>query len=85
MRIANVTEDGKEVEAAHLDLVFVSASGDYHNAMGYYYYKSDEVPSAEEIKKLPKYMCFPRTTSGKPTSPIKARLQFFGEVMAIGT
>ena len=79
LRIANYTEAGEKVEAAHIDLVFISASGGYHNAMGYYYYKSDAVPTAAEIKALPKFLVFPRTTNGIPSSKIKARLQFFGE------
>ena len=79
LRIANITEDGEQVEAAHIDLVLISSQGGYHNAMGYYYYKSDAVPTAAEIKALPKFMVFPRTTTNKPNSPIKARLQFFGE------
>lgn len=79
LRIAHRTEAGVEIESAHVDLVFIQASGGYHNAMGYYYYKSEANLSPEEIKGLPKYLVFPRSTSGKPGHQIKARLQFFGE------
>ena len=47
--------------------------------MGYYYYKSGTNLSAQEIKELPKFIVFPRTTLGKPGHFIKSRLQFFGE------
>ena len=79
LRIAHTTTDGQTVEGAHIDLNFLKASGGYHNAMGYYYYKSDATLSAQDIKDLPKFMVFPRSTSGKPSSVRKARLQFFGE------
>ena len=46
---------------------------------GYYYYKSNDEITGEEIKALPKFMVFPRTTANIPNQRIKARLQFFGE------
>ena len=83
--IAEYSQAGDKIEGAHLDLVLLSTSGGYSNAMGYYYYKTPNAekgiaqPTANEIKALPKYMVFPRTTNGLPKSAYKARLQFFGE------
>ena len=79
LRIAKTTENGEEVESAHIDLVFLAAGCSYHNAMGYYYYPSDQTLTGDEIKALPKFMVFPRTTSNKPDESIKARIQFFGD------
>ena len=79
LRIAHITETGQIVDAAHIDLVFIAARGSYHNAMGYYYYPSNQTLTADEIKALPKFMVFPRTTTSKPSKPIKARIQFFGD------
>ncbi|MDD4609329.1 MAG: LruC domain-containing protein [Bacteroidaceae bacterium] len=73
------TADGKDVVGAELDLVLLDANGGMHNAMGYYYYKTSETLSASQLKALPKYMVFPRTTKGSPSNIISARLQFFGE------
>lgn len=70
------TYDGKDLESCHLDLVFLSASGEYENAMGYYYYKTGTNP---DVNRLPKYVVFPLTTDGNPNHPVKARLQFYGE------
>lgn len=70
------TFEGKELEGCHLDLVFIDATGEYENAMGYYYYKTGTTP---DISSLPKYVVFPLTTDGKPNHPVKARLQFYGE------
>lgn len=79
LKIAAKTPKGNDVEKAHIDLIFLRASGSYHNAMGYYYYKTGETPTAEEVKQLPKFIVFPRTTNNYPTKIIKARLQFYGE------
>ena len=79
LRILEKTAAGEEVTSAHVDLVFLTASSAFHNAIGYYYYKSGSNPTAAQIKALPKYMVFPRIAVGKPGSRIKARLQFFGE------
>ena len=80
LRISPYTTDGEAIEAVHIDLTYLAATGDYHNAMGYYYYKSGSTnPTAAEIKAMPKYMVFPRTTANIPNARIKARLQFFGE------
>ncbi len=70
------TYGGEELESCHLDLVFISATGEYENAMGYYYYKTGTTP---DISSLPKYVVFPLTTDGNPNHPVKARLQFYGE------
>lgn len=70
------------VASAHIDLVYVNANGDYHNAMAYYYYPTSKEGSltANYIKSLPKYVVFPRTTKGPiPNKHAKARLQFFGD------
>lgn len=87
--IANKSQSGETVDGAHLDLVFLAATGNYQNAMAYYYYPSSKKDiDAEYIKSLPKYFVYPRTTGSLyigyanhgsyPTSIIKARLQFFG-------
>lgn len=86
--IANKSQNGETVDGAHLDLVFLAATGSYQNAMAYYYYPSSKKDiDAEYIKSLPKYFVYPRTTGNLiikytngsyPTSIIKARLQFFG-------
>lgn len=87
--IANKSQSGETVDGAHLDLVFLAATGNYQNAMAYYYYPSSKKDiDAEYIKSLPKYLVYPRTTGSLyigytnygsyPTSIIKARLQFFG-------
>lgn len=70
------TYEGQELESCHIDLVFLSATGDYENAMGYYYYRTGTIP---DIKSMPKYVVFPLTTDGNPNHPVKARLQFYGE------
>jgi LruC domain-containing protein len=74
----NVHVNSTTIKDVHLDLVFLAATGLYHNAMAYYYYPSDKTLSASEIKALPKYVVFPRTTSGIPANQVKVRLQFFG-------
>lgn len=86
--ISSKTQSGETVDAVHLDLVFLSATGYYQNAMAYYYYPSTaKNVNAEYIKSLPKYIVFPRTcgnysyrnlTGAFPDEIIKARLQFFG-------
>ena len=70
------TYNGEELESCHLDLVFLSATGEYENAMGYYYYKTGTTP---DVRNIPKYVVFPLTTDGNPDHPVKARLQFYGE------
>jgi hypothetical protein len=78
--IATTTADGEKVDNAHIDLTFLEASGDYQNAMAYYYYPADQKNiTANYIKSLPKYFVFPRTTDGMPRVQVKARLQFFGK------
>ncbi len=80
IRIATHTPEGEEVKGAHIDLTYLAASGDYHNAMGYYYYKTGETnPTKSQISAMPKYIVFPRTTANTPNARVKARLQFFGE------
>ena len=82
LRIAKqVYVNGKieDIIDAHVDINYLKALGSYSNAMGYYYYSSDKELTAAEIKALPKYLVYPRTTKGTPTSIIRARLQFFGE------
>ena len=82
LRIAtHIMEDNEivEVEGAHIDLTYLAASGEFHNAMGYYYYKTGSELTGDDIKALPKFMVFPRTTVNIPNQRIKARLQFFGE------
>jgi hypothetical protein len=86
--IASKTQANETVDGAHLDLVFLSASGWNQNAMAYYYYPSNaKNVDAAYIKSLPKYVVFPRTCghyyysgtyNSYPNSIIKARLQFFG-------
>jgi LruC domain-containing protein len=78
LSIAHQTPEGNDVEKCHVDLVFLRASGGFHNAMGYYYYKTGTHLTAEEVKALPKFMVFPRTTRYYPEKVIKARLQFYG-------
>ncbi len=70
------TYNGEELKSCHLDLVFLLATGEYENAMGYYYYKTGTTP---DVRNLPKYVVFPLTTDGNPNHPVKARLQFYGE------
>lgn len=90
--IAKKAQNGNDVKDAHIDLVLFHISGAYHNAVGYYYYPSDKPQSeltANYIKSLPKFMVYPRVTNwpnynnnnyyNVPQSPLKARLQFFGE------
>lgn len=80
LRIVETTNDDNEiVESAHIDIVYLDATGDYENAMGYYYYPTGSNPSADEIKALPKFVIYPMTTNGSPNSPVKVRLQYFGE------
>ncbi|MDL2247267.1 LruC domain-containing protein [Bacteroides sp. OttesenSCG-928-J23] len=82
--IKKKTLDGKDVESAHLDLVFLNSNpGGYKNVLGYYYYKTGETPSASELKALPKYLLFPKLEkvngTSRPNPGIKVRLQYFGE------
>lgn len=79
LRIVETDVDGQEVTSAHIDIVYLDATGDYENAMGYYYYKTGTNPSAAEIKAMPKFVIYPMTHNGTPDTPVKARLQFFGE------
>ena len=67
------------IKDAHIDLVTLSPNPGWINALGYYYYKSDETPTAAEIKALPKFMVFPKLTNTNPAAGVKVRLQFFGE------
>ncbi len=86
--VAYKTPSNETVDAAHLDLVYLSATGSYQNAMAYYYYPSNaQNVDATYIKNLPKYIVFPRTTgsylyngsyNSYPNTIIKTRLQFFG-------
>ena len=77
--VLSQTSTGAPVTGAHLDLVFLQSTGSYHNAVAYYYYKTNSSPTATEIKKLPKYFVIPRMSTGTPNAVIKTRLQFFGE------
>lgn len=76
LRIVETADGGT---TAHIDIVYLDATGDYENAMGYYYYPTGSNPTAEEIKALPKFVIYPMTHNGTPDSPVKTRLQFFGE------
>lgn len=67
------------IDGARLELVLLNDHGDMHSSIAYYYYKSDQTPTAEQIKALPKYLILPRLTSSAPRKIIKTRLQFFGE------
>jgi hypothetical protein len=78
IKVKHQTADGNPVEGAHLDLIFLRASGAYHNAMGYYYYPTGANLTGAQIRALPKFMVFPRTTRYYPSQVIKARLQFYG-------
>lgn len=77
--VLSQTSTGAPVTGAHLDLVFLQSTGSYHNAVAYYYYKTNSSPTASEIKKLPKYFVIPRMSTGTPNAVIKTRLQFFGD------
>lgn len=52
----------KVVKDASINLIFLNGKGEYHNAMGYYYYDSGKELTAEEFKALPKYIAFPNCT-----------------------
>lgn len=52
----------KVVKDASINLIFLDGKGEYHNAMGYYYYDSGKELTAEEFKALPKYIAFPNCT-----------------------
>ena len=77
--VLSQTATGTPITGAHLDLVFLQSSGSYHNAIAYYYYKTNSNPTALQIKRLPKYFVIPRMSFGIPNAVIKTRLQFFGE------
>jgi hypothetical protein len=84
--IKSTNSSGTTIKNAHLDLVFLNATGLYRNALVYYYYPSNATITDSYLKSLPKYVVFPKLTgwygnkSGKPMPDIniKARLQFFG-------
>lgn len=78
LKVMDKTDKGTAVEYAQVDLVFLQASGGYHNGMAYYYYPSDKQMAASDFHALPKYVVFPRTTRGHPSVKVSARLQFFG-------
>ncbi len=78
LKVMDKTDKGKTVEFAQVDLVFLQASGGYHNGMAYYYYPSDKTMTRQDFHDLPKYVVFPRTTRGHPSVKLSARLQFFG-------
>lgn len=77
--VSSQTPAGKPLTGAHLDLVLLHSTGDYHNAIAYYYYKTNSQPTVAQIKNLPKFFVFPRISAGIPNAVLKARLQFFGE------
>lgn len=86
--ILKQTASGAKVDYVNIDLVLLHISGAYQNAIGYYYYPSDKPANevtADFIKKLPKFMVFPRITNligntegNTPNTKIRTRLQFFG-------
>lgn len=78
LEIMNTTSEGKKVASAQVDLVFLNAAGTYHNSMAYYYYPSDKVMTEADLHALPKFLIFPRTTNGRPSVKMSARLQYFG-------
>lgn len=71
--------NGEPVDGVHLDLVYLKSSASMHNAIAYYYYKTNAVMTPAAIKALPKFVVLPRTTSNNPEQRIKVRLQYFGE------
>ena len=79
VKIIETTDGGETVTSAHIDIVYLDATGTYENAMGYYYYPSESNPSAAEIKAMPKFVVYPLTHNGTPDSPVKVRLQYFGD------
>lgn len=52
------------VEDAVLDLVFVAEMAEYRNAIGYYYYDTNNPPKTPaELEALPKYVAYPNASS----------------------
>lgn len=54
--------DGKKIEGANIDLVYLNERAGYKSTLGYYYYKTEDFKKGLDIKKLPKYIIFPNVS-----------------------
>ena len=55
---------------ASIKLTFLGEEAEYRNAIGYYYYETQNPPSAEEFESLPKYIAFPNCSTWGSNSGI---------------
>ncbi len=74
----------KVVKDASINLIFLDGKGEYHNAMGYYYYDSGRELTPEEFKALPKYIAFPNCTEysrggGALNAGNRIKLMYYGK------
>jgi len=67
--VKTVGTDSVEIE------VMLYYNGGFKSSIGYYFYKSDQSLSANAIRRLPKYMLYPNTTSSAAIQSL-VRLQY---------
>ena len=81
----------KVKEEASINLIFLQGKGEYHNAIGYYYYETQNPP--KDLDKLPKYIAFPHCYTdgyndqlGALTAGNRIQLKYYGkEGTGVGT
>ena len=80
VKIIETTDGGETVTSAHIDIVYLDATGTYENANGLLLLSFGVEPRRlPKSRHMPKFVVYPLTHNGTPDSPVKVRLQYFGD------